>query len=200
MTSIDFEQEQREIIDKIGSLLKLSEGKGPAWGRFKGDVVCRVVAKYIQPHLPNGSKIVGPSVYIAGFKFPWEFDLAIVNIEAEPEPFTNAYKGEQIRNILEIKMHGVYGKKEKIEEIVSKRITEPFREVAAGYPQIRPAYLAIQETINPIKPDATRYADLTRKALGNYPAFILKDTRGKVFQPREWQRFIEYIVGKNTDD
>jgi hypothetical protein len=57
-------------------------------------------------------------------------------------------------------------------------------------------YLAIRETINPIKPDATNYAELTSKALRPYLAFTLRDARSKEIQYGQWQQFIEYIINK----
>ena len=196
--STDSDREQEEIIRKIEELLKLCTGKdnqGQRWGKFKGDVVCRVVKHYInQRLLSSGLKAVGPSVYIAGYKLPWEFDLAIVKAEAKPDLHTNAYREEDICSVLEVKAYGVIAGKDEYEEVVKKRIARPFSEVIAAYSHIKPVYLAIRETVNPVKEGAIRYADLTRKALKSYPVFILQDARGsKEIQKGEWQRLIEYI-------
>jgi hypothetical protein len=197
--SADFDKEQEEIIETIGKLLEPCTGKdkeGQRWGKFKGDVVCRVLATYIQNRLPSGLKVVGPSVYVAGFKFPWEFDLAIVSREARPRQYTNAYDGQQIRSILEIKKFGTIAKGSEFKEKVRARITEPFNRVTQEYPQIRPAYLAIRETVNPVKPDSIKYAKLTREALSPYPDFILQDARTGAPQVGRWEALIEYLVKK----
>ncbi len=189
---MNFDEEQAQILNEVDSLLAHCEGKGPSWGRYKGDVVCRVVAEHIQRHLPRDYKVGGPSIYIEGF--PWEFDLMIVSTEAKTIQYTNAYQANQVYYVIEIKKHGIYGKREELEQIVKTRIKNVFDVVFKDHSQIKPVYLAIQETINPTKPGAIRYADITRKSLDPYPVYVLQDTRGKLLQKGEWQRFIEYIT------
>jgi hypothetical protein len=195
--SADFDREQREIIDQVDNLLRPCKGKGKEgqrWGKFKGDVVCRIIRHHVQTYLPISRKIVGPSVYVAGFEFPSEFDLAIVDREAEPRQHTNAYNGEQIRYILEIKMSGPIGKGGKYEEMIRKQITIPFNNVKAKYLHIRPVYLAVRQTIKPRKEGSICFAKKTENALAPYPAFILQDIRGRVIQYGKWQAFIEYLT------
>jgi hypothetical protein len=193
---VNFDEEQAEMLDEIDRLLTSCLGKGPSWGRYKGDVVCRVVAEHIQRHLPMTCKVVGPSVYVEGF--PWEFDLMVVADEAETLPYTNAYKGEDVHCIIEVKKHGIYGRREELEGLVKARIKAPFDSVVSSQSRIKALYLAVKETIEPTKTDAIRYADVTEKALYPYAVYFLQDTRGNRIQRGEWQRFIKDVLAGLT--
>jgi len=59
----------------------------------------------------------------------------------------------------------------------------------------KPMYLAVEETINPIKKkDAIRYAEITIKALHPYGVYILKDTRSKYINSGEWEHFLANLT------
>lgn len=147
----NLDEEQAKILDAIDRLLAPCRGKGASWGRYKGDVVCRVVAEYIQKHLPHNYNVAGPSVYVEGF--PWEFDLIVIADRAKKLPYTNAYKANEVHCILEVKKHGIYGKREELEKIIKTRIKAPFDAVTVYQPQIKALYLAVQETVDAIKID-----------------------------------------------
>lgn len=187
---MDFDEEQAIIIEEVQSLLVPCSGK--SWGRYKGDVACRVIAEYTQKHLPSNYKVAGPSVYIEGL--PWEFDLMVVTAEATQKPYTNAYQANQVHCVLEIKKHGIYAKRDELEPTIRRRIKSVFDAIVEHHPNIKPMYLAIEETVRPISDTAIHYADITRKALHPYPVYVLQDTRGKRLQEGEWQRFVEHLI------
>lgn len=195
--STDFDSEQKAIVEKISELLKPCTGKekqGQRWGKFKGDVVCRVIQHYISRRLlSNGLEVVGPSVFIDGYKLPWEFDLATVKAGAKPPEYRNAYRAVDIRNVLEIKAYGIIAKGSEYKEVVRKRVRRPFEDVRNKYPDIEPVYLAIRETEKPVSPNALRYAEMTRQALTGYKVFILQDARTGDIQYGQWEAFIQCL-------
>jgi hypothetical protein len=188
---MSFTEEQQEIIKIIDSLLD-SEHSGYGWGHFQGDVVPRVLVYYANRHLPNKWKIVGPNVYIEDV--PTEFDLMVVDSDANPITFTSAYLGERIRCVIEVKRRGVFGNIDTFKKKV-KQIRDNFdKALYMLRGNCKAAYITVSETVNPKREGSHNYGSITRDLLAPYPAFILQDSRSTTIQQGEWQRFIEYIT------
>jgi hypothetical protein len=201
---VEFDDEQLEIISLVNSLLEEHGGLG--WGHYQGDVVPRVLAHYIGIHLPDSRKVVGPNVYIKDV--PTEFDLMVVDSDSRPMRFTSAYRGEQVRCVIEVKRRGVIARKDRFEEFVGRIKTNFDTALATEQPDMergkidwqgrRPdctaAYVALSETVNPKNKGSIRYADVTRDKLAPYPAFFLQDSRSREIVRGEWKRFVEYLA------
>lgn len=202
---MNLDDEQLEIIRHINSLL--DEHSGYGWGHFQGDVIPRVLAYYINMHLPNSRKIVGPNVYIEGV--PTEFDLMVVDAESNPLPFTSAYPAEHIRCVIEVKRRGIFGRidtfKKKVERMKDNFDKALFiwgwdkdglHRTKERRVNCKAAYITISETVNPKREGSHNYGNITRELLTPYPAFILQDSRSNELQYGEWQRFIEWITSE----
>lgn len=100
-----FEEEQMEILKVIEGNMRLG---GRAWNKYNGDVCCRIVKEYVEKYVSKDCKVVGPHVYAKGI--PTKFDLSIVDKNAMPERYVNAYPVESIRCIIEVKKRGLYGR------------------------------------------------------------------------------------------
>ena len=203
---MNLDNEQREIIEKVDSLLNKAHS-GYGWGHFQGDVVPRVLAHYIKLHLPNNRKIVGSNVYIEDV--PTEFDLMVVDADSNPLPFTSAYPGEHIRCVIEVKRRGTFGNIDTFKNNV-ERIKDNFNKALFLWDwdkdglhhtkerrvNCKAAYITISETVNPKRVGSHNYGNITRELLTPYPAFILQDSRSNELQYGEWQRFIEWITSE----
>lgn len=202
---MNLDDEQREIVERVDSLLANTQGYG--WGHFQGDVVPRVLAHYINMHLPNNRKVVGPNVYIEGV--PTEFDLMVVDAESNPLPLTSAYPGEHIRCVIEVKRRGTFGKidefKKKVERTKANFDKALFmwdwdkdrlHRIKERRVNCKAAYITMSETVNPKREGSNNYGKITRELLTPYPAFILQDSRSNELQHGEWQRFIEWITSE----
>ena len=202
--SMNFNEEQQEIIKLVDSLLD-NEHSGYGWGHFQGDVIPRILAYYVNMHLPNNRKIVGPNVYINDV--PTQFDLMIVDSDSNPIPFTSAYLGEHIRCVIEVKRRGSFGNMDTFRKAV-ERIKTNFDKalfelrfdrdkpgfVKEGRANCKAAHIIISETVNPKREGSHKYGNITKELLAPYPVFILHDSRSKAIQYGEWQGFIEYIT------
>ncbi|MBN2240398.1 MAG: hypothetical protein JW712_11545 [Dehalococcoidales bacterium] len=200
---MNFDHEQSEIYKTVNYVLKGS--LGTKWSNFKGDSISRIVKRYLEEHLPEGYKIVGPDVFVAGN--PVEFDLLIVNSGSKPLPFTCAYPTEHVRRVIEVKRIGPIVKRKEFPVKIEK-IRKDFDTVArvsgiertgiktdkVQQPNFKGAYLAISETINPSKATSIKYGIITKETMEPYGAFILFDRAEKKLVQGEWERFVNYIT------
>ncbi|MHA1209838.1 MAG: hypothetical protein ACTSRF_11550 [Candidatus Freyarchaeota archaeon] len=167
--------EQREVMAEVEKIRKEFKHRGISWNRFRGDAISRVVARYLKGHLPDGFKPVRLA-WIEGC--PTEFDLLIVDKDAEPIGFTGAYPKDKVHLLIEIKGSGVFYRKKEVEQRLSK-LFDSWRETT-GKPIL---YLCFWE-----RPS---YAKSTLRALGEDTAFILQI--GKEIKLGEWDRFIQKV-------
>ena len=103
--------EQREVMAEVEKIRKEFKHRGISWNRFRGDAISRVVAHYIEGYLPDGFKPVRLA-WIEGC--PTEFDLLIVDEDAEPIGFTGAYPKDKVHLLIEIKGSGVFYRKKRL--------------------------------------------------------------------------------------
>jgi hypothetical protein len=134
---------QSEIIEQANSIWDKLRGLGKKWNRFRGNTICNIVARHLEKHLPNDVKLV-KLAWVDGC--PTEFDILVVDKDAMPIDFTNAYPKEQVRLLMEIKSSGVYYKREDIKNHMSKMFEK--WKVETGKPVV---YLSIWEAKAHIK-------------------------------------------------
>lgn len=171
--SVDLMIEQSEMIDHIHKIREELKGRGRAWNRFRGDAFARVVAHYLEKHLPDRFRIVRLA-WIEGCET--EFDLLVVDKDAEPLDFTGAYPKEQAHLLVEVKGSGVFYKQEEISDRLSKNFAKWKQKT--GKPIL---YLSFWET--------ERHLQEVLKALGGDTAFVLQ-YGNKGDNPTEWERFL----------
>jgi len=173
---IDLLIEQDEIIEHVSSIREKLRGLGLTWNRFRGNAISGVIAHYLQRHFPDDVKLV---------KLAWieecttEFDILIVDKNAKPFDFTDAYPKEQVKLLIEIKGSGVFYKRED----VKKRLSEMFEKwkIETGKPAL---YLSVWEA----KANAKEVQD----ALGNDTAFIFQIENEEI-NWGEWERFLNRV-------
>jgi len=155
---IDLMIEQSEIIEQANNIYEKLRGLGLKWNRFRGNTISNIIARYLEKHLPNDIRLV-KLAWVEGC--PTEFDILVVDKDARPIDFTDAYPKEQVRLLIEIKSSGVYYKREDIKNHMSEMFKK--WKVETGKPVI---YLSMWEAKAHIKE--------VQDALGNDTAFILR--------------------------
>jgi hypothetical protein len=152
-----FNKKQEEIVRKVLAWSKTSRETGIggrfSWNRYNGKVACNVVKYYLEKHLRNGLK-VATSAFIEGL--PIEFDILIVDKDAIPEEFTDAFDPESVHSVIEVKSHGTIGE-ERLEQI--KRI---FEKLDKEY-GIKPIYLTIRKIGGPRRNGSKNWIEITTK-------------------------------------
>jgi hypothetical protein len=177
--------------EKIVALIEERKPKGKSWKKYYGDVCCRIFREFLLEEIPNNYTISHPNAYIEGF--PTEFDLLIVNSDAKPKQYTNAFQPEKVRCGFEIKAHGLFGGREDLEKEIAK-IKQKFGKVNTYYPSIDFVYLTYEEAAFVKRESSIKYLEETRKIMNPYKVFCLKDSRtGKVIEG-EWKRLIFYLI------
>lgn len=180
---------QEKIIALIEKVKKCT-ARGKSWKKYFGDVCCRIFREFLLKEIPEKYKISYPNAYIVGF--PTEFDLLILDGDAKPEKYTNAFKPEKVKFVLEIKAHGLFGGSRDLEKEI-KKIKEKFESINKIYPFIDFVYITYQEVAFPKRIDSIHYLDKTRELLDPYKVFCLKDSRtGKKIEG-EWEKLICYL-------
>jgi hypothetical protein len=211
-----FDQEQSEILGIIDRTTRTEKRRRKTtepratqthrrpsgrWHKFNGDVVCRVVAKFLESRLKSCHlKVVGPHVFVDDF--PNEFDLLVVDSDAEPSSeYTNSYLGEKVRLVLEVKKRGaIAGRKEFKWKL--RTLGHTFKRVAKTL-HARCAYLTIEETyreeekaeIKRRKERRIYYLEESKKILESkgFRVFCLRHSRTKVPRRDEWKIFVETV-------
>ncbi len=183
-------QEQQEIVSTIRTSEKraaTSGGRKYSWNKFNGDLVCRVVKVFLKHRLPSNLKLVGPNVYIDGY--PTEFDLLLVNQNAIPRAFTNAYRNEEVRFVIEVKSHGY------MRHDYPQKLLCDFDALRRYYPNINCVYLTIRETWKTTKSGSISYVeDMKRTLEPKYRAFCLAESRTQEIVPGQWREFVNCFV------
>jgi len=182
MTDRNHEQEQILLLLRLepwGLRKKNEKGKRGQWNKFNGDVTNRVIIAYLNRHLPPHYKAVGPGVYIYGFEK--ELDILIVNRDAKPLGFTNAYRKEDSRLVIEVKASGLFCRLEDIEKTLQKEL-----ELYETKAKLTVLYIAIHES--------RAFRIETQKAYGDRAFFLeLGVLVAKKINPNEWTRFLESV-------
>lgn len=201
---MDYEKEQSEILQTAELVLRercILSWSGKTWNKFKGDVIPRIVARYLADHLPKNYEVAGPNVYIGGN--PTEFDLMVIDSGVKAYPFTSAFPIESVRRIIEIKTSGVFNIDKDVGKVHQDFDTAlshmewdkgSYRFANIKVPRCKAAYLSISERINPVKKTSIRFGDRTKDILQPYPAFFLYDNGRNELLEGEWEGFVRYII------
>jgi len=179
--------EQDEILRIIGETIRTdkisADARKLSWNKFNGDVSCRVVGTFLQRHMPNGLKVAGPGVFIHGY--PMEFDLLVLDSDAEPLPYTNSYPDKKVKFVVEVKGKGGMDK-----DHPSKQLAK-FDAIAKKFPHIRCVYFTIRETGEPKRPNSINYLKNLRTILEpRHRVFCLKDSRTNDVYLDQWGDFV----------
>ena len=190
---MDLQREQSEILDVVDSM-KL-QGRTKGWSKYYGDVVCRIVAYYLNKHLPSNLKVVGPNAYIVGF--PTEFDLLVANTKAKLVKFTNAYPADQVYCVIEVKTQGIRSKLDIFSAVVG-RIRDNFQSVVKTNSNLKCTYIAIGEA-SPAQESSKsfNFVKETRKALEPFPFFVLRNSRNEEPYEGQWESFVKFILAQD---
>jgi hypothetical protein len=187
--SDDFDIEQTDIVKIIETKERTTEtlgGRRFGWNKFNEDLACRVVKQFMKKHLPNQVKVVGPNAYIDGY--PAEFDLLLVTEGAIPAAFTNAYRDEDVRVVIEVKSHGDMAR-EFPEQLLSQ-----FTALQMQYPNVNCTYLTIRETWNPGRDVSISYVRELKRALEpRYRVFCLSEPRTSGIILGQWREFVNHL-------
>jgi len=182
---LPLDAEQRKILNLVDAHCKNLDVK---WNKFKGDVVCRIVKKFVESHLPSGLKVRGPNVYLDGF--PYEFDLLVADANAKPKEFTSSFDPHSVSCVIEVKKGGVYSPNQP------KLISGIFNEVTSRYRGIRCAYLTVEEVYTTRKPSSKNFFKICKDELAHHGHgfFALRDLRGeRQLIQSEWEKFLNFI-------
>ncbi len=179
---MSFEEEHREIVNIVKNLEapKGERRRKGAWNKFLGDATNRIVMKYLSKHLPDNYISVGPGAYIEGV--PKEFDLVVVDRQAKPIEFTNAYPRDSVLVVVEVKRTGVFYKKREAEEKMRKHLIE-IVENLKGTPFL---YITFHES--------EKLIGATRQVYGSRAFFLSTGYKYGEILRDEWKRFVETVV------
>jgi hypothetical protein len=183
---LKLDDEQRQILALVDTYCKNLNVK---WNKFKGDVVCRIVKRSIEDHLPTGLKVAGPNAYLNGY--PYELDLIIADKDARPKELTYSFEPAHVHSVIEVKKGGVYSPNQP------KAISMIFNEVTRKHKHIKCAYLTIEEVCNPVKSTSKNFYMICKNELDRHGHgfFALRDLRSKEKQmiPGEWYEFLAFL-------
>jgi hypothetical protein len=182
---LSLDAEQCEILDHVDAYCKNLD---VTWNKFKGDVVCRIVKRFIERHMSSGIlKIVGPNVYLDGV--PYEFDLLVVDANAKPtRELTSSFDPVSAHCIIEVKKAGIYSPKQP------KTISQIFNRVSSKNSHIKCAYLTIEEVYTTHKPQSKNFYNICKDELYPHGFFTLRDIRKKQSIQGEWEKFLSYVL------
>lgn len=158
--------------------------------KYYGDVCCRIFREFILKEIPPNYTISSPNVYIVGF--PTEFDLLIIDKDANPERYTNAFSPAKVKCGIEVKAHGFFGGREELEKEITKT-KQNFEDVNKHFSHIKFFYLTYEEVAYPKKEKSIRYLDETHSTLAPYEVFCLRDSRTRKLIDGEWKRLTCYL-------
>ena len=160
---------------------------------FRGFLVCIAVAKYIQPHLPDGWKVSNPDVFVDGIST--EFDLIIAKAGAQPE--IGGFKASEVQAILEVKTSGIIANREKY-PLEIRKIRDKFDKVKVKNPRIWGALLMCYGTVSPKNSASINYEKIRKEGLEqhNYGVYTLADSRRNEIEWGRWQEFVSTLLSK----
>jgi hypothetical protein len=208
-----FDEEQCEILQMVDETTRTEERRRkiaepratkksprPArrWHEFNGDVVCRVVAKFLENHLKSCHlKVVGPHVFVNDF--PDEFDLLVVDSDADPSEYTNSYTGEKVSLVLEVKKRGAIASRKEFKKRL-RTLGHTFKRLAETL-HTSCAYLTIEETYKTNVSGSRKrkrkiyYLEETKKILESkgFWVFCLRHSQTKAPKQGEWKIFVETV-------
>jgi len=186
---VDFEDEQAEIVNIVKSKERRIEGFGDEarWSKFNEDLACRVVKQFLKRHLPQHVRLVGPNVYIEGL--PTELDLLLVTENAIPAAFTNAYRDNEVRFMIDVKSHRSMNRED------SSELSSEFEALQEHCKEMTYAFLTILETSNLAGEGVSnRIAALNQILAPRGKAFCLAESEPQEVIPGQWWQFVHHAL------
>jgi len=169
------ETDQGALLRHVSELRERFRGKGYAWNKLRGDAYARLVSYYLSKALLPGLSLVANG-WVEGSGI--EFDLLVVDKDAEPVPFTNSFPKRRVRLLIEVKGSGYFYKKVDTAERVTRQ-RERVR-IETGKPIL---FLLLRES--------ERNSQSVLRGIGIDDAFILRIGKREI--PGEWTRFVERV-------
>lgn len=188
ITHVNLNIEQRKIVGLVERFSRTSKstGKGKrfSWNTFNGRLTCNVVKTHLKKNLRTNLKVVGPPAFIKGS--PTEFDLLVVDGKSRSQAFIEAYEGEPVRVVIEVKSHGTYS------QDALRRIKAIFDNIVEEY-SAKCVYLAIRDSGKPKRKGSKNWIKITKEILSHHDVFVLCDSRTKEYYPNQWSNFIKAV-------
>ena len=185
----DSSTELRQIISVIDKLTRRKDQKREeigSWSKYNGDVVCRIIKGFLEKHTPRNLQVVGPNVFIEGH--PFESDLMIIDSDSEPVQFTNCYRSDIVRFLIEVKSRG------HMDKAFPDRLRLRFDDITRRFPNVRCVYLTVRESGTPKRSNSINYLGQIRKTLEpRHRVFRLKDSRTNEEYGEQWGEFIKFL-------
>ena len=108
----NLDEEQIEMVNLVNSLkheLPRLLNRNRAWNKYVGCQTNNTLIKYLNTHIADGFRAVGPSVFIENA--PTEFDSLIVKGEDKSLTNIRAYPRPSVEIAIEVKDRGLFDKK-----------------------------------------------------------------------------------------
>jgi len=170
---------------------KFNSKKPRSWVKLQGDISLRLIRELINIELNNSDyETSDVNAYIAGFST--EFDLLIVKKKSKPLPYSNIYKPDDVKTIIEVKTSGIIASKKGIYDVF-KRMKLDIDQVKSKYNNMNYVYITIFERASTKHETSMNYFDMTKKGLYPYNAFCIFDVHNDKIISGEWNKFINAI-------
>jgi len=185
-TIFELIQKKRVELDKKDNTV--------SWKKFIGDYFCRVVKCFLGKEIPKSYQVTEPNAYITGF--PVEYDLLIINMDSEPESYTQSFDPKDVHLGMELKMNGIYGSRKDLKKNILK-VKNNFDLVKDEHNHIDFVYLTFSEVTNPKRKSSIDYLEINRDVFEpDYGAFCLSDSRREAITPdleNQWVNFVQKV-------
>ena len=189
-----YDDEQRQLCEEV---VQVTKEYKQFHTRVSGLEICKVIGKFLKPHLPAGWTVSEPDVYIREIGRPRlvQWDLLLVRSDAQPERHGSEaiYEPQQVGAALEIKATGIRDKKDGYKEKLG-RLRKNFQQVRDTNPEFWGVLLTVKGTISPAKRTAIDYENIRKDTLeSDYGVFTLRNQRSEI-QYGAWQAFTREIL------
>ena len=185
-TIFELIQKKRVELDKKDNTV--------SWKKFIGDYFCRVVKCFLGKEIPKNYQVTEPNAYITGF--PVEYDLLIINMDSEPESYTQSFDPKDVHLGMELKMNGIYGSRKDLEKN-NQKVKNTFDIVKKEHSHINFVYLTFSEVTNPKRAGSIDYLKKNKDVIGkDYGVFCLSDSRRQTITAElenDWDKYVEEI-------
>ena len=165
-----------------------------SWKKFIGDYFVRVIIQFLSKEIPKSYQVTEPNAYITGF--PVEFDLLIINMDSEPESYTQSFDPKDVHLGIELKMNGIYGSRKDLEKN-NQKVKNTFDIVKKEHPHINFVYLTFSEVTKPKRAGSIDYLKINKAVIGkDYGVFCLSDSRREAITPgleNQWVDFVQKV-------
>lgn len=191
---------EKTIISCITSTMAAVKGgtvnfTGKSWSKCYGDTCARIFSEFIMsdPKIKPYYDVSHVNAYIEGI--PTEYDLLLLQKGAVPIKYTNCFKAEDVKAVIEFKANGLYGGKVDLVNVINK-VKVNFDLAHQKNANINCAYLTLQEVTHCKKLTSINYFCETQNTLKPYEAFCFRDSRDHTkIRIGEWAKFI-YEISK----